>query len=242
MQYDGPFRWLVERPIAHRGLHDGNRLIPENSVPAALAAIAAGYAIECDIQMSADGTPHVFHDATAGRMTGHHAAVASLSDKELAGLTLGPTTAIIPTLEKFLAIVNGQVPLVVELKGPEKTRDPDYFSRVKPLVDTYSGNLALMSFEDWLIDQMLADRPANRPIGLTADGKRAGALAIHRAVFARGCDFVSYDVHDLPNSFINWVRQEQQAPAISWTVRNSSELIVSRLHADQITFEDFAPQ
>nr|WP_245197727.1 glycerophosphodiester phosphodiesterase family protein [Jiella mangrovi] len=233
---------MVERPIAHRGLHDGNRTIPENSIPAALAAIAAGYAIECDVQMSADGTPHVFHDATAGRMTGHHAAIASLSDKDLAGLTLGMTTTGIPTLERFLGIVHGQVPLVIELKGADRNRDPDYFSRIKPLIDRYDGHLALMSFEDWLIDQMLADRPQNRPIGLTADGKRAGALAAHRAIFERGCDFVSYDVHDLPNSFVAWVRRDKGAPAISWTVRNEAEDAVSRLHADQITFEDFAPQ
>nr|WP_210382339.1 glycerophosphodiester phosphodiesterase family protein [Jiella sonneratiae] len=233
---------MVERPIAHRGLHDGNRTIPENSVPAALAAIAAGYAIECDVQMSGDGTPHVFHDATANRMTGRHAAIASLSDKDLAGLTLGPTTATIPTLERYLSLVNGQVPLVVEIKGNEKTRDPDYFARMKPLVDAYPGHLALMSFDDWLIDQMLAGRPAGRPIGLTADGRRAGVLAGHREIFERGCDFVSYDVHDLPNPFVTWVREERRAPVISWTVRNEAEQAVSRLYVDQITFEDFAPQ
>lgn len=242
MQYDGPFRWLVERPIAHRGLHDGNRAIPENSISAALAAIVAGYAIECDVQMSADGTPHVFHDATLNRMTGRHAAIGSLSDRALAELTLGRTTATIPTLERFLSVVNGQVPLVVELKGAEKSRDPDYFARVKPLIEAYGGHLALMSFEDWLIDQMLADRPKDRPIGLTADGKRAGVLAVHREIFSRGCDFVSYDVHDLPNAFVDWVRADQGAPAISWTVRNEAEHRVGTLHADQITFEDFAPQ
>ncbi|MBO0664148.1 glycerophosphodiester phosphodiesterase [Jiella sp. CQZ9-1] len=240
--YKGPFRWLVERPIAHRGLHDSNRDIPENSIPAALAAIAAGYAIECDVQMSADGTPHIFHDGTLNRMTGRHAAFATLSDNELAGLTLGRTTATIPTLERFLSLVHGQVPLVVELKGGEKNRDPDYFARVKPLIDAYPGPLALMSFESWLIDQMLADRPVNRPIGLTANGSRAGVLATHRSVFERGCDFVSYDVHDLPNVFVDWVRLERKAPAISWTVRNEAEVQVSGLHADQITFEDFAPQ
>ncbi|MCE7027320.1 glycerophosphodiester phosphodiesterase family protein [Jiella avicenniae] len=240
--YDGPFRWLVERPIAHRGLHDGNRAIPENSVPAALAAIAAGYAIECDVQMSADGTPHVFHDATLNRMTGRHAAVATQSDGDLAGLTLGRSTATIPTLQRFLAVVAGQVPVVIELKSNDKTRDRDYFSRVKPLVDAYSGPLALMSFEDWLVDQMLADRPEGRPIGLTADGRRASVLAAHRTVFERGCDFVSYDVHDLPNGFVGWVREERRAPVISWTVRNEDEYAVSCRHADQITFEDFAPQ
>ncbi|MCQ0986877.1 glycerophosphodiester phosphodiesterase family protein [Jiella marina] len=240
--YDGPFRWLVERPIAHRGLHDGNRTIPENSISAALAAIAAGYAIECDVQMSADGTPHVFHDANVNRMTGRHAAFAGLDDRAIAELRLGPTTATIPTLSHFLSIVHGQVPVVVELKGGDRAGDPGYFSRIKPLIDAYRGHLALMSFDHWVIDQMLEDRPVGRPIGLTADGSRAGVLATHRAVFERGCDFVSYDVHDLPNSFVDWVRRERSAPALSWTVRNESELVVSARHVDQITFEDFAPQ
>ena len=54
--------WLTRRPIAHRGLHDGNRKIAENSMAAFRAAMEAGYAIECDIHIAADGVPVVFHD------------------------------------------------------------------------------------------------------------------------------------------------------------------------------------
>ncbi|MCA9720594.1 MAG: hypothetical protein KC468_38380, partial [Myxococcales bacterium] len=50
--------WLLERPIAHRGLHDaapGVTDAPENSLAAIDAAIARGYAIELDVRALADG-------------------------------------------------------------------------------------------------------------------------------------------------------------------------------------------
>ncbi|MGC1863882.1 MAG: glycerophosphodiester phosphodiesterase family protein, partial [Methylocystis sp.] len=56
------FSWLIERPIAHRGLHDAANGIVENSLAAARAAVAGNYAIECDVQLSADGEAVVFHD------------------------------------------------------------------------------------------------------------------------------------------------------------------------------------
>ena len=47
--------------IAHRGLW--GRGVPENSLAAAAAAIGGGFAIECDVRLSRDGTVIVFHDA-----------------------------------------------------------------------------------------------------------------------------------------------------------------------------------
>ncbi len=60
---------LLVRPIAHRGLHDRARGVIENSRAAAEAAIAAGYGIELDVQLSADGEAMVFHDETLTRLT-----------------------------------------------------------------------------------------------------------------------------------------------------------------------------
>ena len=49
--------WLIARPIAHRGLHDEARGIIENTPSAIAAAVAADYAIEIDLQVTADGVP-----------------------------------------------------------------------------------------------------------------------------------------------------------------------------------------
>src|SRR5215467_7892294 len=61
--------WLVARPLAHRGLHDEQNGIVENTVSAFAAAIAARYGIECDLQISGDGEAMVSHDETLDRLT-----------------------------------------------------------------------------------------------------------------------------------------------------------------------------
>ena len=55
---------------AHRGLFDNDTDAPENSLPAFRRAIEAGYGIELDVQLSKDGVPVVFHDASLERMCG----------------------------------------------------------------------------------------------------------------------------------------------------------------------------
>ncbi len=239
-RYSGPLGWLVERPIAHRGLHDGNQAVAENSIPAARAAIASGWAIECDVQLSADGTPYIFHDDTLDRLTGREGAFRAIPDAAIQELGLAATGSGIPTVAAFLDIVDGRVPVVMELKGSDPTRDEGYFDRLGPIVETYAGQLALMSFDSWLIDQMLEARP-HRPIGLTAEGTRAEVLATHRQVYEGGCDFCSYNVHHLPNAFVDWVRGEHSAPVISWTVRTAEDADRSRDYCDQMTFEGFTP-
>ena len=82
---DRALTWLTERPIAHRGWHGAGR--PENSLSAARAAIARGFAIECDIQRTADGEAVVFHDATLERLT---PARGRIADYPLAGLRDAP--------------------------------------------------------------------------------------------------------------------------------------------------------
>jgi len=62
--------WLVERPIAHRGLHDMNRKVWENTLSAFRRAMEKNFAIECDVHLSADRVPVVIHDGELKRLTG----------------------------------------------------------------------------------------------------------------------------------------------------------------------------
>lgn len=240
MRYQGSLDWLVNRPIAHRGLHDGNVAVMENSLPAALAAVDGGFAIECDVHLSEDRVPVIFHDATLDRLTGTAGRVNETTLEALGRLTLGRSEAAIPTVEEFLQAIGGEVPVVMELKGTSPEADVDFMDRLMPVISGYKGPLALMSFDAWLIDQALA--AAAFPVGLTAEGLRPELLAEHRAVFERGCSFVSYSVHHLPNPFVEWVRAEAGAPVITWTVRTPDEVAATVRHADQMTFEGFLPQ
>jgi glycerophosphoryl diester phosphodiesterase len=61
--------WLIARPVAHRGLHDAQKNIIENTPSAFAAAIAGRYGIECDLQITADGEAMVHHDEALGRLT-----------------------------------------------------------------------------------------------------------------------------------------------------------------------------
>ncbi|MCX7899608.1 MAG: glycerophosphodiester phosphodiesterase family protein, partial [Methylocystis sp.] len=109
--------WLAARPIAHRGLHGLSPGTPENSIAAARAAIAAGYAIECDVQRAKDGAAFVFHDDTLERMTAGEGRVSEHNAAELARLTLRGGNEAVPCFDAFLAAIDGATPLVVEIKS-----------------------------------------------------------------------------------------------------------------------------
>lgn len=232
--------WLTARPIAHRGLHDGNVAVMENSLSAFQAAVARGYAIECDVMLSKDRVPVVFHDTTLERVTAETGRIADRAAEDLGRIRLGMTDDTIPTVRQLFDLVQGQVPIVMEMKGLSEADDADAFSALSPLVEAYEGELALMSFDPWLIDQALAS--TSLPVGLTAESLRPETLAEHRAVYERGCQFVSYSVHHLPNAFVDWVRGVCRAPVITWTVRTPEDVARTRRHADQMTFEGFLPQ
>lgn len=233
--------WLAARPIAHRGLHDAAAGVHENSLSAFEAAIERGYAIECDIRLSADGAVFVFHDDALERMTGATGRLREQTAEELRALTLRDGQDGIPSFTELLTLVAGKVPLVVELKGTDAEADRGFVQRLEPLLADYEGPLALMSFAPWLVSD-LAVLGNRHPIGLTAEGTRPEDLERHRSVFEAGCNFVSYNVQHLPNAFVDWVRETRGLPVISWTVRTPADEERSLRHADQMTFEGFLPQ
>jgi glycerophosphoryl diester phosphodiesterase len=102
--------WLVARPIAHRGLHDAASGVIENTLPAFEAAIARGFAIECDARLSADGEAFVFHDATLQRLTFESGAFDALGATQLRRARLRGSDARIPSLRETLTCVAGRLP------------------------------------------------------------------------------------------------------------------------------------
>ena len=107
-------------PVAHRGLHDLQAGIPENSLPAFRAALDAGYAIELDINLTADGQVVVFHDDTLARVCGDERRVCDCTLAELRELTLFDTAERIPLFSEVLSLVNGRQTIIVELKMPPR--------------------------------------------------------------------------------------------------------------------------
>ena len=110
--------WLVEKYVAHRGLHDEES--PENSLSAFEKAIQKGYVIELDVQQIADGTVVVFHDSSLSRLTGQDGYLKNLIQEDLSACYLGGTKETIPTLQQALDLIDGRTPIIIEIKNTLK--------------------------------------------------------------------------------------------------------------------------
>ncbi|MBX3578040.1 MAG: glycerophosphodiester phosphodiesterase [Rhizobiaceae bacterium] len=231
--------WLTRRPIAHRGYHDLNKARWENTLSAFAAAVDRGFAIECDVHLSSDGIPVVFHDGELHRLTGTPGFIWQRTAAEMGALRIGRTQDHAPTLRELLDLVAGRVPLVIELKGiPGK--DEGLVAAVAEQLRSYRGPAAIMSFDHWLIRAFPA-QAAGIPAGLTAWGDKQHEFEAHFSMLGHGLSFVSYGVAHLPNPFISFVRTRLAMPVITWTVRDQAAVDRTVAHADQMTFEGFDP-
>lgn len=231
--------WLAARPIAHRGYHDQNKTRWENTLSAFEAAVEKGFAIECDVHLSADGVPMVFHDEELDRLTGAAGMISDKTAAELAALRIGGTRDHVPTLDEMLEAIAGRVPVVIELKGIEG-KDGGLVAAVGARLKAYRGEAAIMSFDHWLVRQFKAHAPGI-PAGLTACGIDPESLEKHFSMLAHDIAFSSFFVNELPNAFVRFMREELGRPVITWTVRNRNQVDATFAFADQMTFEGFDP-
>jgi glycerophosphoryl diester phosphodiesterase len=231
--------WLTERPIAHRGYHDMNKEIWENTLPAFERAVTHGFAIECDVHLSSDGVPIIFHDDSLSRLTGTEGYVWQRTAAEMGALPIGTTHNCPPRLSEMLDLVDGRVPLVIEMKGTPG-RDAGLVAAVASALRNYRGQAAIMSFDHWLIRDFSRDAPGI-PAGLTAWGDLDHQIEAHFSMLAHGLDFISYSAVHLPNRFTTFVRERLGMPVITWTVRDQAGIDLTSAHGDQMTFEGFDP-
>ena len=245
--------WLTQRPIAHRGLHDAARGVIENTIPAARAAIAGGFAIECDLQMSRDGEAIVFHDETLDRLTNASGPVSVRDGAEIAKVRIRGAGEPPPTFVSFLDAVAGRTPIICELKS---RFDGDWrvADRAAALAADYDGPLAFKSFDHDLAAYLRLRRPRTRsgslcPIGLLAqasyDDPGWAALSAERKLawtdfdhydLARP-DFLSWNVDDLPHKIPFLAKELIGAPVMAWTVRSAAQREAAAKWADQIIFD-----
>lgn len=242
---------FLRHPIAHRGLHSDG--VPENSMGAFRAAIAAGYGIECDIQAASDGTPVVFHDDDLTRLTGADGLVRGLAIDALSMLRIMDTDEAIPTLADVLALVGGRVPLLIEIKDQSLRSSQDVGGlqeAAAKLIAGYDGPVAVMSFNPHAIAAFHRAAP-QVPVGLTTCGfdaddwdmldapTRAHLAAI--ADFDRvGASFISHDRKDLANPAVLALKA-RGVPVLTWTIRSPDQERAARAVAQNITFEGYLP-
>ena len=139
-------KWLTKTPVAHRGLHDIARGVPENSRLAFRKAMEAGYAIETDVRITGDGQVVVFHDADLKRLCGRDGIVARMPLADLKQLTLLGTGETVPSFRDLLDLVQGQVPLVVEIKKDKEQPIGPLETSVARMLQHYPGPFVVQSF------------------------------------------------------------------------------------------------
>lgn len=237
-----PLDALIARPIAHRGLHDGNKSIMENSLSAIIAAADAGYAIEIDVQLSADNVAIMFHDETLDRLTAKTGLVSDYTAKDLLNITLGDTADTLLPLATVLATLDGRAPIVVEMKD-NGSNNPALAKAVAEDLLAYEGPCAAMSFAYDLVTGFAQLAPSIAA-GLTAQGITDDKTDIHRTFLERTSNtvsFIAYGVTDLPNALVTEMRETRDMKVITWTVRDAETHKRCAAHVDQITFELFVP-
>ncbi|WP_328803869.1 glycerophosphodiester phosphodiesterase family protein [Paracoccus xiamenensis] len=237
-------------PIAHRGLHSPG--VPENSLAAFRAAIAAGYGIELDVQPSAEGTPMVFHDYDLTRMCGDEGYIADRDAEDLAELRLLDTDEGIPSLVEVLREVAGRVPLLIEIKdqdGRLGRNIGELQNRVAAALSAYDGPVAVMSFNPHTVAAFGKAAPEVTR-GLTScdypkedwpmlDDDDRARLARLEDYPASGAEFLSHHWRDLDNPAVTALAA-QGVPVLCWTIRSAAEEAEARKLANGITFENYS--
>ena len=243
--------WLTARPIAHRGLHDAAAGVIENTASAFNAAIAGGYGIETDLQISADGEAMVHHDDALGRLTEGSARLADMTAAEIKAVRFMASSDRILTLGELCELVGGRATLVLELKS-RFDGDRKLVQRVAAVLANYAGPVAAMSFDPALIEAarqiapgltrgIVAERHyAHREWDrLPPSEKRHMAHLLH-ALRTRP-QFVAYSVKDLPAAAPLITRMMFGRPLLTWTVRSEADRRRAARWADQIIFEGIRP-
>ena len=240
--------WLTSRPIAHRGLHDAANGVIENTPSAFEAAIAGRYAIECDLQISANGEAMVHHDDVLGRLTDGAGRLDAMSAAELKRVAFKATKDRMLTLGELCALVAGRATLVIEIKSRFEgdLRGP---RRAAQVLRDYKGAVAVMSFDPGQIAALrdLAPGLLRGLVGWRPDPARelnfttgAGAKFVLQALASR-LQFLAYRVSDLPSPVPGFSRNVLGLPLLTWTVRTPEDQRRAARHADQIIFEGLRP-
>ena len=235
---------LLSRPIAHRGLHDIKCGIPENSLLAFSEAIKCNYVIELDIHISKDGKVLVFHDNDLYRMTGKSGKVADFTYDEIKNLKLANTNQKIPLLEEALKIINGQVPVIVELKN--NGCDTKLEKAAGKILRHYRGEYAIKSFNPvslWYFKKFFPHILRGQLVS-NFKGMRINwikKIVVRRMIFnfLFKPDFVSCDLECLSDRKVQKIRKRK--PVLGWVVKTQKDFIASKKLCDNIIFEKIRP-
>jgi len=236
-------QWLTEKPIAHRGLHSQG--IPENSIAAFSAAIAKGIAIEFDVHIIADQELIVFHDDDLKRVCGTDMQTKDLKTEQLKQSFLLNTKQTIPTFKEVLELVDGKVPLLIEIKNTGKVGvlEEKLYNQLKQ----YKGRYAIMSFNPFSLLWFTQNAPevARGQLSSFFKGEKLALYKknmLKRMMFNNKTKphFIAYHCKDIPNKYVNkYIAKNKDIPLLCWTVKSKEEQARLKTLCTNIIFESF---
>lgn len=240
-----PFRnWLY----AHRGLHNNASDAPENSMRAFQKAVDAGFGIEMDVQVTKDGVPVVFHDYTLARICGAEGKVCQYTYEELQQLSLCGSDQKIPRFEDVLKLVDGRVPLIVELKI--EAADTCVCPAADKLLSEYKGMYCIESFNPLGVFWYRRNRKkvvrGQLSDAFHKEGEYKGPLyfLLQNLMFnwLGKPDFIAYN-HKYPGMLSRSLcRRLYRSTAAAWTIKSQAELEEAEKHFDIYIFDSFLPE
>lgn len=238
--------------IAHRGLFDNKRGIPENSLPAFRHAVEHGYGIELDVQMTTDHKLVVFHDESLKRMCGIDKPLHECSYAELQEYRLLDTDEKIPLYVDVLKVIAGKVPLIMEVKseGDWKNTTKLAAKMMDQYQKHYHGVYCMESFHPMAVQWYKKHRPEIIRGQLSSDYFRDGTKknpigkfvlsSLLMNCFSRP-DFIAYN-HLFADQFsYKILRKLFVAEHVCWTIKSKEQLEKAKEIFQVFIFDSFIP-
>lgn len=237
--------------FAHRGLHDMERGIPENSMAAFRAAVDHGFGAELDVHLMTDGNLAVVHDSNLSRVCGVDVCVEDLTAAELPGYPLMGTGETIPLLEDVLELFEGKTPLIIELKV-ERGNYNDLTDRTMKALQGWRGTYCVESFHPAALLRLREKYPEvlrgqlsqnflrdSEVSDLSLPGRFVLTNLLTTAVTRP--DFIAYKHQDRNNLSLRLMRKLYGVHEAGWTVRDEGTLEELEQEGVAPIFEQFVP-
>lgn len=236
--------WIVKSPIIQRGLH-GDK-VPENSISAFKQAIKNKLPIKFEVSALADGTPVVFNDERLARMTGADGFISSLNISDIENFKLQGTKEKIPTLAEALDVIDGKVPLLIEIKNKGKVGM--FEKNIWKELIKYDGEYAIASFNPETLEWFKNNAPKIKRGQFSSFFKNNDSLsalrkyALRKMVYNKKVsepNFIIYNEADMPNKYLR--KYYGVLPVLAYTIKTDGEELRLKGFCDNFIYDDYTP-
>ncbi|QSX09151.1 glycerophosphodiester phosphodiesterase [Alkalibacter rhizosphaerae] len=249
---DEKTRWLTEKIIAHRGIHNNGGNAPENTLAAFQKAVEKNYPIELDVRLTRDKKVVVIHDKKLKRLLGYDEEVQDLNFSDFKDKTILGSDQRVPLFREVLELVDGKVPILVEIKshgaiGPLEKRLYD-------LLKHYKGAYAIQSFNPfsvkWFHDHagevVRGQLSGNFQINEYEKAYQgAEELPVYQKFLLKNLmfnflsrpNFIAYEIQDTEHARLIKI-QKLGVPLLGWTVKNRIEYLEVKDLCDNLIVDD----